>query len=45
MTTNPVYQVGRSKEEALTELERSRNKYHPDILQTLIALAENSSRI
>lgn len=45
MTTKRVYQNARSKEEALTELERSRDKYHPDILQTFFKLAENSSQI
>lgn len=42
MTTTRVYQKGRSKQEALEELEKSRSKYHPDVLDAFFLLAENN---
>lgn len=45
MTTTRVYQQGRPKADALTELWDSRNKYHPDVLDSFILLAEQSDSI
>lgn len=45
MTTTRVYQQGRPKADALTELWDSRHKYHPDVLDSFIRLAEQSDSI
>ncbi|MGZ4134673.1 MAG: HD-GYP domain-containing protein, partial [Tumebacillaceae bacterium] len=41
MTTDRVYQKGRSKEEALAEILRCRGTmYHPDVVDAFISISE-----
>ncbi|RXT04140.1 HD-GYP domain-containing protein [Ammoniphilus sp. CFH 90114] len=45
MTTDRVYQKGRSKEEALQEILRFRGSfYHPDVVDTFLAISDRIDR-